>query len=163
KITINLGIANFDWKNIRLNMIDTPGYADFYGDVATATQVADCAVLVVRADAGVEVGTEKVWNFVEKLNLPAAVIVNRMDREHADFTKVVEALREDLGMRPVPVFLPLGEKDKFEGVIDLIGKAIYRYKTDGTGTAKREDLTPADEERWKEGHAAIIEAAAEAD
>src|SRR6185503_1839254 len=101
QITINLGLAQFEWSGHKINLIDTPGYPDFVGDVYSALRVADSAVLVIRATAGVEVGTEVVWEILRKEKTPALVVVNMMDKEHADFAGAVRSLHDRLGLNAI--------------------------------------------------------------
>lgn len=163
KITIDLGMASVEWEKTRFNLLDAPGYPDFYGDVTAAARAVDCAMLVVRAEAGAEVGTEKVWEFAERGGLPAILVVNRMDREHAGFEKAVGSCSEALKVRAVPAYLPVGEGEAFTGVIDLLGRALYRYAKDGSGKATREAIPDGEKERVEAALAALAEAAAEAD
>src|SRR5438132_7763100 len=92
QITINLGLAQFEWSGHKINLIDTPGYMDFVGDVHSALRVADAAVLLIRANAGAEVGTEVVWEVIKEDKTPALVVVNMMDKEHADFAGAIQSL-----------------------------------------------------------------------
>ena len=121
QITINLGLAQFEWAGHKINLLDTPGYADFVADVYGALRVADAALLVLRANAGVEVGTEVVWEILKQEKSPALVVVNMMDKEHADFAGAVRSARQRLGLNAVPVQLPIGEADQFSGIVDLVG------------------------------------------
>ena len=97
KISINLSMAPVEWKDHKINVLDTPGYFDFVGDVTASLRVADGAVIVVCASAGVEVGTEKAWNFTEESNKPRMIFINKMERENANFERVVEQLRSMFG------------------------------------------------------------------
>ncbi len=161
EITINLGIGNCTWKGMKFNILDCPGYADFYGDVRGGMRVADSAVVLVAAPAGVEVGTELVWQFLDKLKRPRLVCINKMDKEHADYGKCIDELSDAVGARLVPVTIPIGAAEEFKGVINLIeNKAFMR---DGSGKYVKEDV-PAD---MADEAAALrnqlIEAAAESD
>ncbi|HHY10486.1 MAG TPA: elongation factor G [Firmicutes bacterium] len=120
QISINTALAPAEWKDHKINIIDTPGYFDFVGDVIAGLTVADSALLVVCASSGVEVGTEIGWENLENAGLPRTVFVNKMDRENADFNKVVEDLREHFGPKLVPTQLPIGEAENFTGIIDLV-------------------------------------------
>ncbi len=143
KITINLSVAYLDWRNTRINLIDTPGYADFYGDTKAGVRAAEAGLVVVRADAGVEVGTEKVWEFLDEYSLPRAVIVNRLDKEFADFNKVVGQLQEIFGASVIPIQIPAGVAEKFSGVIDLLTMKYFKYERTGTGSGLMHEI-PAD-------------------
>ena len=123
KMTIGDSLAVCEWKNAKINFIDTPGYPDFVGDMIGALTAVDSALIVVSAPAGVEVETEKAWNLAEQLKLPRAFFINKMDREHADFHKCVEALRAKFGNNVIPIQIPIGREDSFKGVINLVSKA----------------------------------------
>ena len=120
KMTIGDSLAVTEWKNHKINFIDTPGYPDFVAEVQGALAAADSALIIVAANAGVEVETEKAWALAENLNLPRAFFINKMDREHADFHKSLEQLREKFGNAVVPVQIPNGKESSFKGVVDLI-------------------------------------------
>ncbi len=120
KMTIGDSLAVTEWKNNKINFIDTPGYPDFVGEVMGAMTAADCALIIVAANAGVEVETEKAWTLAENLNLPRAFFINKMDREHADFRKTLDDIRAKFGNSCVPVQIPVGKETSFKGVIDLI-------------------------------------------
>ena len=120
KISISAAIAPCDMNDIRINLIDTPGYFDFVGEVVAAMRVGDSAVITVDSVSGVEVGVEKAWDFVENAKMPALFFVNKMDRENSDFSKVLNQLRMVFGNKVVPVMVPIGSEASFKGVIDLI-------------------------------------------
>ena len=112
------GIVNTSFG--QLIFIDTPGYPDFVGEMISALGAADSALIVVSAPSGMETGTEKAWLTVEDMGLPRAIFVNKMDREHADFDRAVDELRARFGSGIVPVQLPIGKEDTFQGVADLL-------------------------------------------
>ena len=170
-ITITSAATTCFWQGMdkqfdehRINIIDTPGHVDFTIEVERSLRVLDGAVTVLCSVGGVEPQTETVWRQGDKYRVPRMVFVNKMDRAGADFLRVVEQLRERLGANPVPVQLPIGAEDKFEGVIDLIGmRAIYWDDSNLGITYEARDI-PADmqaeAEFWR---AKMIEAAAEGD
>ena len=162
KITITTSLAPVQWNGIKINLLDTPGYFDFVGDVASALRVADAAVVVVSATAGVEVGTEQVWQEADNNGLPRLVFVNRMDKENANFSKVFAQLQEFFGLNVVPVQLPIGSEASFKGVIDLIKMKAINFSSDGKklteGEIPAEMLSDVEEYREK-----LIEAVAESD
>lgn len=119
-MTINMKLAACEWRDYKLNFIDTPGYPDFVGDVKGALRAADSALIVISAPSGIEVETEKVWQYAADEELPRAFFINKMDREHADFQQVVEELRVRFGSGVVPVQLPIGQEAAFQGVVDLL-------------------------------------------
>ena len=120
KISISTAIAPCDMNDIRINVIDTPGYFDFVGEVVAAMRVGDSAVITVDSVSGVEVGVEKAWDFVENAKMPALFFVNKIDRENSDFSKVLNQLRMVFGNKVVPIMVPIGSEASFRGVIDLI-------------------------------------------
>ncbi len=160
KISINTAVAWCDWKGHRLNLVDTPGYGDFVADARAGLRVVEAAVVVVDAVAGVQVQTEKVWKFATEYNLPRAVVVNRLDRERADFFRTLESLGRRLKGRLVPVHVPLGEESAFAGFVDLITlKAVLH-----DNGQRREAAVPAEAaERVREWREKLVEAAAETD
>jgi elongation factor G len=123
-ISIQCAVAHAEWDGIKVNLLDTPGYMDFAGDAVAATRVADGAVIVLGATAGVEVGTEKVWEYCEPRGIPRLFFVSMMDKEHADFDKACEEVRRHLTEHAYPAELPIGEGEDFRGVVNLFtGKA----------------------------------------
>ena len=118
--SVSAAIINVPWNGGKINVIDTPGYADYRGEVASGVRVADAAVIVVAAQAGVEVGTSQMWRLADRRDLPRAVYISKMDRENADFDGVVAALQERFGRHLVPVCLPVGAEAAFSGVVSLL-------------------------------------------
>jgi len=138
QMTINLSLAQFEWEGRKVNLIDTPGYADFMGDVYSALRVADTALFLVRGAAGAEVGSEVIWEVVRHEKKPVVVVVNMMDKEHADFGAAVRSLHGRLGLHPVPVQLPIGEAEAFHGLVDLIENKAWSF----AGKGMEETSTP---------------------
>ena len=160
KISINATLAPCEWQGTKMNVIDTPGYADFMGDVKSALRVVEGAIIVVCAVSGMEVGTETTWDFAESYNVARAFFINKMDRENADFYAVAEALKTRFGTGVVPVQLPIGSQDSFEGVVDLLGMKARI----GAGKSATVGEIPADMAEAVSKHRdALIEAAAEND
>jgi len=153
KITIATAIHHANWRKHVINVIDTPGDDNFLSDTKAALQAADGVVVVVDATAGVKVGTHKVWAFADERSLPRIIFVNKMDRERADFYKVVEEISKAFNVKATPVFLPVGAEEAFKGVIDLAKQKAYLYSKDGSGKFE-EAAIPADLEeeatRWRE-------------
>ncbi|HHV62594.1 MAG TPA: elongation factor G [Firmicutes bacterium] len=162
KISINTAIAPCEWSGNKINIIDTPGFADFVGEVKSGLRVADAAVVVFCAVSGVEVGSENVWSFADERGLPRIAFINKMDRENADFYKVVDAIRSQFGQHVVPVQIPIGSQESFEGVVDLISmKAIL---PDAGGRKIKTADIPADlQDRAKSYRDMMLEVAAEND
>lgn len=134
KISISLAVLPFEWEGHKVNLIDTPGYADFVGDVEAALRVADLAVFVVSAVEGVEAQTELVWRRAEDLGVPRMVFVNKLDRERSDFERTLEQVRDAFGAGIAPLELPLGLEAEFTGVADLLTDQAFVYAKDGTHT-----------------------------
>lgn len=128
KQSLSLALAPFDWEGHRINLIDTPGYADFVNDVQSALRVADLAVFVVSAVDGVEVQTEVIWKMAADLGLPRMVFVNKLDRERASFQRTLEQLRDRFGAGIAPLELPIGEESAFRGVADLLTDTAITYE-----------------------------------
>lgn len=160
QISINTALAPVEWKDHKINVLDTPGYFDFVGDVIAALTVVDSALMVVCASSGVEVGTEKGWGLLEEAGLPRTVFVNKMERENANFQKVVDELRDHFGPKLVPIQLPIGEAEAFSGIVDLVKMKAYLKD----GNAFKEAPIPADMEAAAEtAREEMIEAASVAD
>src|SRR3989441_3621404 len=160
KISINTAIAYCDWKGHRINLVDTPGYGDFITDARAGLRVVEAAIVVVDAVAGVQVQTEKVWKFATEFALPRAVVVNRLDRERADFFRTLDSLGRRLKGRLVPLHIPVGEESGFQGFVDLVKmKGIVH----ADGKPRETDIPAEAAERAKEYREKLVEAAAETD
>jgi elongation factor G len=143
KITIQTAVAYVEWRKIKINLLDTPGFNIFINDSKQAMVAADAALVVVDGVAGVEVQTEKVWSFCDHYEIPRALVINKLDRERASFERALESIHGAFGRGAVPVQLPLGSERDFKGVIDLIAMKAYTYQADGDGKGKESDV-PAD-------------------
>jgi elongation factor G len=163
QISITMGMAYAEFKNHKINLLDTPGYEDFVGEVLSALDVTDAAAVVIRADGGVEVGTEKVWGYVKERRLPAVFCINKMDKEHASFDKCVDQLREAFGRETVVVQVPIGEGEKFRGVVDLLSGKAYEFESDGKGKAKEIDVPGDMKDKVADLRRGLFDAAAEND
>jgi elongation factor G len=160
KISLNTAVAFCDYKGHRLNLVDTPGYGDFVADSRAGLRVVSGAVVVVDAVAGVQVQTEKVWKFANEYALPRVVVVNRLDRERADFFRTLESLGKRLKGRLAPFQIPVGSEGAFSGVVDLIAmKALVT--TDGK--LKETEIPGEVMETAKSYREKLAEAAAETD
>ncbi|MHB0975820.1 MAG: elongation factor G [Candidatus Aquicultorales bacterium] len=124
-ISVNTALAPFEWKNHKINVVDTPGYADFIGEALSGLRVADAAAVVVDAVAGVEVQTERMWAAAEENNLARIGVINRLDRENSDFEAALTAMREAFGDSVVAVQVPVGKEHGFKGVVDLLEMKAY--------------------------------------
>lgn len=161
KLSITSTVAAFCWQKAKINLIDTPGYNIFLNDTRSALVAADSALVLLDGVAGIEVSTEKVWKFAEDLKLPAAIFVNKLDRERSSFERVVEGIHETFGRAAVPVTLPLGSEKNFTGVIDLVRMRCYSYEAGGNGKAKEGDIPESLQEAATAGHEALVEMIAE--
>lgn len=159
KISIYTSVIPIEHRDHKINILDAPGYTDFVGEMVSALSVADGAIILVDAVAGIEVGTEIAWRYLDQFNLPRFIVINKMDRENADFEKVYAQVEEFIklhGKRAVKVHLPIGEKQNFKGVVDIIG--MKAYMGDGKATAE----IPAElKEAAEKAHFDMVEAAAE--
>jgi elongation factor G len=160
KISINLSLGYGEWRDTFITLVDTPGYADFFGNVVSGVRAVDNGVVVVDASSGVEVGTEMAWRRLDDAKLPRTVFVNKLRKEHASFDSTAEDLRKAFGNRVTPVFLPIGKEEGLVGVVDLLNDKAYTYENG----ARKEIPVPADMKdtisQWKEK---LVEAAAEVD
>lgn len=160
RISISAAVAPCDWKDVRINLIDTPGYFDFVGELVASLKVCDGAVIAVDSVSGVEVGTEKAWDLVEEREIPCMFFINKMDRENANFSKVEAQLREVFGNKLVPIEIPIGSESSFKGVIDLI--EMKAKIVEGNKTVEG-DIPSGYEDQIEEFRNIIIEAAAQSD
>ncbi len=157
-ISINLSVLPCLWKDNKINILDTPGYSDFVAEVKAGLRVSEGAVIAVCAASGVEVGTEQAWAYCEEANLPRLIFVNKMDRENADFYRTVEDLQARCGSKCVPVQLPIGAQNDFQGVVELLTMKSY------TGTKAEEGEIPSAMQNQVDSfREKLIEAAAEFD
>jgi elongation factor G len=159
-ISLSLSVAPLDWHDHKINLIDTPGYADFMGDVSAALRIADMAVFVVSAVDGVEVQTEEAWALAAALNLPRMVFVNKLDRERASYDTVLAQLRDRLGAGIAPLELPIGQEAGFRGVADLLTDTAHIY--DG-GAPHTEPIPDDMEELEHQVHDNLVEGIVVAD
>src|SRR5215471_4437670 len=160
KHTLSAGVAYAEWSKAKINFIDTPGMANFLSDARAGLRVADAALVVVDAVAGVEVSTEKVWESADELAIPRIVVLNRVDRERASLERSLESLRGVFGRTVIPIQLPIGEEKHFKGVVDLVAMKAYTF-SDGKPS---EEAVPGDlEGAVKPAREALIEMVAEAD
>jgi elongation factor G len=163
-ITITSAATTAYWKDHRINVIDTPGHVDFTAEVERSLRVLDGTVALFCAVGGVQPQSETVWRQAEKYRVPRIAFINKMDRSGANFGSVVDGIREELGANAVPVVLPIGAEDTFEGIIDLVDmKAVY-YDDTGKGVTIREEEIPAEYlERAREAESVMIERISEQD
>ena len=158
KISINLALLPCEWKGTKVNLIDTPGYSDFVGEVKAAIRVSEGAVMAVCAASGVEVGTEQVWGYCEEANLSRLIFINKMDRENADFYQTVGQLQSKFGSKCLPVQLPIGAQDDFQGIVDLLAMKGY-----AGSPAKETEIPSSLEAQVHSFREKLVEAVAEID
>lgn len=162
-ITITSAATTCEWKGHNINIIDTPGHVDFTVEVERSLRVLDGAVAVFCSVGGVEPQSETVWRQADKYGVPRIAFINKMDRIGADFFRGVEMIRTRLGANPVPIQIPIGSEDKFQGVVDLVTKKAIIY-VDDLGTKSEQTEVPADlVEIVEEYHTKLVEAVAETD
>jgi elongation factor G len=142
KITIHSSLAHCEWNGNKINITDTPGYAAFILDSKAGLRACDAALVLVDAVNGVEVQTEKTWSYADEFGIPRLLVVNKMDRERADFEQAVSSINEAFGRAAVPVQIPIGSERNFKGVIDLVHMRAYTYEGDGAKPIEGE--IPAD-------------------
>ena len=155
-ISISTAVIPVEYENYKINLLDTPGYTDFVGEVISALRVADGVVIPVDSVAGAEVGTEIAWNYADQFNLPRFVVINMMDRDNANFQKALESVKSMTSTRLLPLQLPWGEKADFKGVIDILENKAYEGDGKTSGEIPAEFADQVEEYRTE-----IIEAAAE--
>lgn len=128
RMSLHTKVLPVEWKDTKINLIDTPGYADFIGEVKAGLRVADAALVVVTAEKGVEVGTELTWQYADERNLPRVVLVNKLERENTSFENALDSLRQQFGTKVVPLQIPIGEQADFKGVVDLVTQKAYTFE-----------------------------------
>jgi len=161
RASISTSFHQFNWKNHTVNLIDTPGDQNFFTDTRFCMQAADAAVVVVDAVDGIKVQTEQAWDFADEFNLPRAILINRLDRERADFDRTLADITKSFGLKPVILQLPIGSESEFKGIVDLVGMKAYAYDADGKATVI--DI-PADmQDKVEQERENLIENMAEAD
>jgi elongation factor G len=161
--SISAAIAHAEWKQTKVNLIDTPGFGIFIMETKSAMRVADAAAVVVSGVTGVEVTTEKVWKFADEFGLPRIIVANKMDRERASATRTLESLQAKFGKNVVPIQLPIGEEKEFKGVVDLLTMKSYRYHADGSGKMEEGDIPEHLAETAHAWHEQLVEKVAEGD
>src|SRR5215467_10961664 len=128
-MSVSLAVAPLEWQGHKVNLIDTPGYADFYGEVSEAVRVSDGALILIDGVAGAQVGTDAVWK--RAAELPRLIVINKMDRENADYRAVLDSLRERYGKGVVPLSFPIGKSETLSGVVDLLEGKAYLASAQG--------------------------------
>jgi elongation factor G len=163
KITISSSPCYVEWNKVKINFLDTPGYGNFVADARGALRAADASVVLVCGVAGVEVQTEKVWKWSDEYQLPRILVVNKLDRERADFSRAVESIQKAFGRGPVAVEIPIGSEKDFSGVVDLIHFKAYQYPNDESGKLQEIPIPDNLKEEVTAQRQALIEMIAEQD
>ncbi|NJL27018.1 MAG: GTP-binding protein, partial [Thermoanaerobaculia bacterium] len=157
-LSLSTSLVPIEFNEYKINLLDTPGYTDFQGEVKNAIRVADSVIVVVDAVSGVEVGTELAWEYAEVYQQPIIVTINKMDRENASFERTMDSLRANFPeYKFIPVMIPIGAQADFKGVVNLLTMKAYY----GAG-ADRSDLPPDMADAAQVAHTVLVEAAAEA-
>ncbi len=163
-ITITSAATTCTWRDIRINIIDTPGHVDFTAEVERSLRVLDGAVAVFDAVHGVQPQSEKVWRQADKYGVPRICFINKIDKMGADFEHAVDTIRKRLSAKPVPIQIPIGQEDKFKGVVDLIGMKAIVWQDDTIGAEYLTEEIPAELKKKAEAfHAQLVESVAETD
>jgi elongation factor G len=157
-ISLSTSVLPIEYTDVKINFLDTPGFTDFVGEVISALRVSDGAIVVVDSVSGAEVGTEVCWNLCDDMKVPRFLLVNKMDRDNANFQKAVESVQEISEARLLPVHLPWGEKADFKGVIDLLSMKAFAGSGEQAEDIPQEYVDEAEDARLE-----LIEAAAEGD
>ena len=161
KLTISTALAAIEWKKTKINLLDTPGFNMFVNDARATLVAADAVIIVVDGTAGVEPLTEKMWAIAEELELPRAIVINKLDRDRASFERTMESIHGRFGRAAVPIQLPLGTDKDFRGVIDLIRMKAYLYTPDGDGKSREAEIPDDYAEAAKVAHEELVELVAE--
>jgi elongation factor G len=146
-MSISLAIAPLEWNEHKINILDAPGYADFFGEVDQALRAADAAVVVLDGVAGVELGTDLVWHEANRYNLPRIALVNKLERENASFARALDQLRSRFGAHVVALTIPIGQEHAFKGVVDVISRQAYLEGQDGASPVPDEVMAQVDQSR----------------
>jgi elongation factor G len=155
-------ILHTEWRDFKINIIDTPGFDDFIGEIVSSVRVADTCVMVINAQHGVEVGTELIWNYVDQFSKPTIFAVNQVDHPKADFDSALRALRDRFGSAVTQMQYPLSQGESFNAIIDLLKMVMYKFPADG-GKPEKLPIPDSEKERANELHNALVEKAAEND
>jgi elongation factor G len=161
QISINSTLIAMEYRSHKINVIDTPGYSDFQGDVISSLRVVDTALLVLKSVEGVEVGTELVWNYAAEASTPVILAINKMDNEHADFDSVLEQARARLSSDVIVAQYPINKGPVFNTTLDIIRRKLMVFSTDGSGKYEEKEVPAEHADRLEELHQALLEKVAE--
>jgi len=163
QMSISTGCAVLEWSGTKINILDTPGFNMFVHEAKMALPVVDAAIVVVDGVAGVEVVTQRVWNYCEEYKTPRLIVVSRMDRERADAARVLESVEKAFGRNVIPIELPIGAEKSLSGVIDLVRMKAYNYEMGGNGKGKETEIPSNLKDQALEAHERLVELVAEGD
>ena len=161
KVSLNNNFAHLEYKDTKINLIDTPGYAAFVAHARPALRVADCAIVVVDGVHGIEVQTEKTWQYANEFMLPRFMVINKLDKEHSDFGHAIETATESFARSIVPFTLPIGSEHNFKGVVDVVHQKAYEF--DENGKAKEIPIPEEGRDVFERTRERLIEIVAESD
>ena len=161
KMSISAGLAYVEWGKTKINLLDTPGFNMFVHEAKLVLPVVDAAVVVVDGVAGVEVVTQRVWNYCEEYKTPRLIVASRMDRERADAGRVLESLTAAFGRTVIPLELPIGSEKNLRGVVDLVSMKAYTYELGGNGKGKEGEIPAEMKAPAQEAHERLVELIAE--
>ena len=163
QMSISTGCAVVEWNGTKINILDTPGFNMFVHEAKMVLPVVDAAIVVVDGVAGVEVVTQRVWNYCEEYKTPRLIVVNRMDRDRADARRVLESVERAFGRNVIPIELPIGAEKSLSGVIDLVRMKAYTYEMGGSGKGKETEIPANLKDQALEAHERLVELVAEGD
>ncbi len=155
-------LMHVDWRGTKINIIDTPGYDDFVGEVISSLKVADTGVIVLNAQQGVEVGTELIWEYTEKFQTPVIFVVNQLDHEKANYEQTLEQAQARFGNKVIPMQYPLNAGDGFDTIVDVLKMVVYKFPADG-GKPEKQEIPDSEKAKAEEMHQELVEAVAEYD
>lgn len=164
KVSISTSLIPIEWQGVKVNVLDSPGYLDFLGEVKSALRVVECGVLVLCGVAGLEVQSEITWGLMEQQKLPKILFINKLDRKNANFGKVMDQLKSAYpDARLVPLQIPMGQEESFQGIIDIVENKAYVYAADGSGSYSSQEVPAEYREETERLREHLAEAVAEAD
>lgn len=162
RISISASVTPFEWKDVKINLLDLPGYFDFIGEQIQGMRACDVAMIVVCGAAGVEVGTEKAWSYVNNIKLPRTFFINKLDRENSDYDKTLAQLKDKFGISVVPIQYPIGKESEFKGIVNIISHTADYYNPK-TKKMERGEVPAELEDKIQECRQMVMEAVAETD
>lgn len=164
QVSISTSLIPIEWQGVKVNVLDTPGYSDFYGEVKSALRVVECGVLVLCGVTGLEVQAEITWDVMDEQKLPRAIFINKLDRKNANFSKVLEQLKNTYPeARFVPLQIPIGQEESLHGLIDIVGNKVYEFDSQGSGKFTVHEVAHEYKEETELYREQLAEAVAEAD